>query len=307
VVGEVAPEPPKPENDAELGEALAERPDPETPTGGSASSGTSELDSLASDLGAEAPANGKGTGDDGLMSRLSEFLATDDTSMKPDTGKGNTATDGGSLDELASLADDIGVVETARVPPAVSQVLPDTVLTLGESVHLTSVMPSRPDDPSEANFCVEKNRKKTIFCVEPVDWPPDLARQLRVSTIMYQGAQAVVRYDAGQATRFHAIFPISAFDPLVSYYTRRFGPPTEIASRKIAPFGQPRQENPIYVWKRDDPLSGRKTTLEVRQYDDGRGGFPDLRHGAVMLYNEASKPIFPVLSSLDLMPTTGTN
>ena len=48
------------------------------------------------------------------------------------------------------------------------------------------------------------------------------------------------------------------------------------------------------------------TTLEIRRYDDARGGFPDLKHGVLMLANATSQPIFPVLSALDLMPTTGT-
>lgn len=304
VVGDKAPEPPKPEpsvSDLDLGDSLAALPDSKE------SSGLGELDSLASDLGAEAPANtGNGNGNDSLMSKLSQFLEADDPLSKDDKGSKPAAADDG-LSELAALAKDVGVVRTAPVKTPVAQTLPETVLTLGESVHLTSVMPPKPDDPAETNYCVEKQHNNIVFCVEPVDWPPDLAEKLRVSTIMYQGTQAVVRYDEGQATRFHAIFPTSGFDPLVAYYARRFGPPSEIESRKIAPFGRPRQENPVYVWRRDDPLSGKKTTLEVRQFDDGRGGFPDLRHGAVMLYNEASKPIFPVLSALDLMPTTGTN
>ncbi len=306
VIGDKAPEPPKPVpsvSDLDLGDSLAALPDSKE------SSGLGELDSLASDLGAEAPANtgkGNGNGSDSLMSKLSQFLEADDPLSKNDKGSKPATSDDG-LSELAALAKDVGVVRTAPVKTPVAQTLPETVLTLGESVHLTSAMPPKPDDPAETNYCVEKQRNNIVFCVEPVDWPPDLVEKLRVSTIMYQGAQAVVRYDEGQATRFHAIFPTSGFEPLVAYYARRFGPPSEIESRKIAPFGRPRQENPVYVWRRDDPLSGKKTTLEVRQFDDGRGGFPDLRHGAVMLYNDASKPIFPVLSALDLMPTTGTN
>ncbi|MBT3361014.1 MAG: hypothetical protein HN403_15430, partial [Rhodospirillales bacterium] len=251
--------------------------------------------------------------DDGksdLMGQLSNFLEADDSPLTTDeTDDPNAESDGEppALDELDAAAQEIGVTQTASLPPMVARQLPPTVLTLGESVHLTAAKPPPADDPSEEPYCVEKNGGKTVFCVEDVDWPADLAEELDVSTIMYKGAQAIVRYDDGIATRFHAIFPSPAYGTLVSYYSRRFGEPTEISERTIAPFAQPREVNPIMSWRRDDPLSGEVTTLEVRRYDDARGTFPDLKHGVLMLSNATSPPIFPVLSALDLMPTTGTN
>ncbi|MBL6929285.1 MAG: hypothetical protein ISR44_08945 [Rhodospirillales bacterium] len=287
-----------------------------------------ELDALADDLGVDdgetdaipgleedpdpQAADGGGEKTD-LMGQLSNFLEADDALLETDEPADPDAdadTDSESLpglEELDAAAEEIGVTQTASVPPMVARQLPDKVLTLGESIHLTAARPETPDDPSEEPYCVEKNAGKTVFCVEMVDWPPDLGEELAVSTIMYQGSQAIVRYDDGMATRYHAIFPSEAFDSLVSYYTRRFGEPTETNERTIAPFAQPRQINPILAWRRDDPLSGELTTLEIRRFDDARGGFPDLKHGVLMLANAASSPIFPILSALDLMPTTGTN
>jgi hypothetical protein len=43
------------------------------------------------------------------------------------------------------------------------------------------------------------------------------------------------------------------------------------------------------------------TVLEIRKYDDSRGGFPDTKRGAVMLYLAHSPPIFPQVSSHELM------
>jgi len=39
------------------------------------------------------------------------------------------------------------------------------------------------------------------------------------------------------------------------------------------------------------------TVLEIRKFDDSRGGFPDTNHGAVMLYLANSPPILPQVSS----------
>jgi hypothetical protein len=43
------------------------------------------------------------------------------------------------------------------------------------------------------------------------------------------------------------------------------------------------------------------TILELCQYDDTRGGFPDAQRGAVMLYLANSPTIFPQVSSHELM------
>ncbi len=45
---------------------------------------------------------------------------------------------------------------------------------------------------------------------------------------------------------------------------------------------------------------------EIRKYDDSRGGFPDTNRGAVMLYLANSPPIFPQVSSHELMRISRT-
>jgi hypothetical protein len=208
---------------------------------------------------------------------------------------------------LEGPADTVGVapVRTAMAsPPTPPRRAPDSVLTLGDSVYISAAMPPESADPSERNFCVKKSRGAVVFCVEPVDWPAKLARQLRVNSIMYQGAQAIVRYDDGTVTRIQAIFPTESHSALIAHYTQRFGKPTATSEQSITPFAQPRQSNQVVSWQRLDPLTHEKTTLEIRRYDDTRGSFPDMRYGVILLYNAASPPIFPVLSTLDLMPTS---
>ncbi len=235
----------------------------------------------------------------GLLDQLAETPRTekaDSTAAKEDWPRG-----------LEGPADTVAVapVRTAMVStPAPARRAPDSVLTLGSSIHIAAAMPPESDDPSERNFCVKKSRGAVVFCVEPVDWPARLSRQLRVNSIMYQGAQAIVRYDNGAATRIYAIFPTESHAALISHYTQRFGKPTATSEHAITPFAQPRQSNQVVSWQRIDPLTHEKTTLEIRRYDDTRGGFPDMRYGAILLFNAASPPIFPILSTLDLMPTS---
>jgi hypothetical protein len=48
------------------------------------------------------------------------------------------------------------------------------------------------------------------------------------------------------------------------------------------------------------------TILEIRKFDDSRGGFPDTNRGAVMLYLANSPPIFPQVSAHELMRISRT-
>ena|GEM_PF-6678035 len=245
----------------------------------------------------KAQASGRTTDDSvGMLGDLADI---------PDTPAPAKKTKRGKAGHLASLGVPLDVLPKAPASPV--RKLPDNVLALGETLHLGSKMQPPSEDPATRNHCVKKNDDTAVFCVEPVDWPSPLSQSLRVSSIMYQGAQAVVRYDGGIASRAQAIFPNSAYDGVIAYYTKRFGSPVPVPGNTIAPFAQPRQENPTVRWQRKDPDTGEETTLEIRKYDDTRGGFPDLRHSALMLYDARSAEIFPELSALDLMPTTGSN
>ncbi|MCH8236870.1 MAG: hypothetical protein IIC06_01725, partial [Proteobacteria bacterium] len=174
-------------------------------------------------------------------------------------------------------------------------------LSLGKSVSLENSFPPMGQGFDPLNQCVKKNRGTTLFCLEPVDWPERMQADFQVPTILYTGFKAIARYDQGIASRFHALFPSEAFERVISYFQGRFGDPTDVWNRSIAPFAKPRQDNPTLAWRSLDPKTQAVTVLEIRKYDDSRGGFPDTRRGAVMLYLANSPPIFPQVSSHELM------
>ncbi|MFQ5766083.1 MAG: hypothetical protein ACE5GT_14275, partial [Rhodospirillales bacterium] len=202
-------------------------------------------------------------------------------------------------------------VETAEAPPVAPKRRPPTsmlktsltgvTLSLGESVSLENTYPPMGQGLDPHNRCVKKNRGTTLFCLEPVDWPESLRADFLVPTILYTGHKAIARYDQGIASRFHALFPSEAFERVVRYFHGRFGEPTDAWNRSIAPFAQPRQDNPTLAWRSIEPKTQVVTVLEIRKYDDTRGGFPDTNRGAVMLYLANSPPIFPQVSSHELM------
>ena len=43
------------------------------------------------------------------------------------------------------------------------------------------------------------------------------------------------------------MFNIRDYDRVVEFLKQRFGPPTAVSQRVIAPFDQPRQPNPTFV------------------------------------------------------------
>ncbi|MCH7832215.1 MAG: hypothetical protein IIC55_05025 [Proteobacteria bacterium] len=193
---------------------------------------------------------------------------------------------------------------TARKPVRGSLLrtsLTGVTLSLGESVSLENSFPPAGAGIDPYNRCVKKNRGTTLFCLETVDWPEAMQPDFLVPTILYTGQKAIARYDQGIASRFHALFPSESFQRIAGYFHQRFGEPTDAWNRSIAPFAQPRQDNPTLAWRSIDPESQVITVLEIRKYDDSRGGFPDTKRGAVMLYLANAPPIFPQVSSHELM------
>jgi hypothetical protein len=149
--------------------------------------------------------------------------------------------------------------------------------------------------------CVGKERSTIVFCVEPVAWPDGVRDAFVVDTVLYQGFQAIVRYDGEKASTIQTLFRSESFDAVVDHFTKLYGPPTDAWMRRIAPLGSPGQDNPTVAWRSGNVVNGQVAHLEVRAYDDSRGGFPDMRHGTVLLRDAEARPIFPRLSSLDLM------
>ncbi len=193
------------------------------------------------------------------------------------------------------------VVKKPRKAPLPETVLKGVTLSLGQSVSLENSYPPMGDGIDPHNRCVKKNRGTTLFCLEAVDWPEKMQADFLVPTILYTGQKAIARYDQGIASRFHALFPSESFSRVAAFFHERFGKPTNVWNRSIAPFAQPRQDNPTLAWHSLDLETQVVTVLEIRKYDDSRGGFPDTKRGAVMLYLANAPPIFPQISPHELM------
>jgi hypothetical protein len=179
--------------------------------------------------------------------------------------------------------------------------LDNVILSMGESVTLENTLPPQQGGLDPLNECIKKNRGTTLSCVEPIDWPQELRASFLIPTILYTGPMAITRYDQGSPSRFHALFDSNEFEKIMAYYQSRYGEPTEIWKRSIAPLAKPREDNPTVTWRCRNSSSNVISVLEIRKYDDTRGGFPDTNRGAVMLYHINAPTIFPQVSSHELM------
>ena len=174
-------------------------------------------------------------------------------------------------------------------------------LALGKSVRLGVLPLGRRDDPEFRRRCVEKKRRTVIFCVIPVDWPKTMKPYFTVGSVLYDGAKAIARYDDERATFYHALFESDAFEEVVAFYRKRLGLPTESWVRRMVVMASAPRPNPTVLWRSVESATNLVTTLEIRKYDDARGGFPDTKRGAILLYHTWSSPIFPEVSHLELM------
>ena len=188
--------------------------------------------------------------------------------------------------------------DAPRLPPPADvprEDLGKVALALGRSAALGKAAPPTTEEPEAGVRCVRTAGGATVVCVEPVDWPEEVASLVQVKSGMYQGARALVRYDDGKATRLHVLFPTESFDAIVAFCTRRFGPPLKTLDR-----GTAGRTNPTALWMSIDPVTDQVVALEIRKFDDVRGAFPDTVHGAMMLFPASTAPVFPRLPLLKL-------
>jgi len=266
-------------------------------------------DVLAAAPQSEAPAEPQS----GLVDRLSSLFDPNDPGAVGSGGAIRSLTgEPPAITEPTGSWDVVDVVPAAPPPPRlllggpvqqhVPEGLPRNDLTLAIGRTVLGKAPPVNDDPQSLRRpCVDKRRGSVTFCIESVEWPSELQSLMRVDTVMYQGLNMISRYDNGVATRFYALFPSQNFEQIAKYLAATMGQPTSVWKRTIAPLAQPRAENPTVIWKTVNPETQAVSLLEIRQYDDTRGGFPDEERGAIMLYRAQSGPIFPQVSALELM------
>lgn len=190
-------------------------------------------------------------------------------------------------------------VEAAAQPPQkhISEPPPASGLALGKYLVLGT------DYQGDGSNCVKKQNGYVFFCAQDIVWPQDIRKFFDSGASLSLGVQGVVRYDGKKLTHAHALFTAAGLEQVVSYLQMRFGPPLETLQRIVTPFEGRPMNNPTSIWRRDVMVGGQKlaVTLEVRGFDDTRGGFPDMEHGMVRLYGANSLPIFPQVSAIEMM------
>ena len=181
-------------------------------------------------------------------------------------------------------------VEVALAPPSAS-------LMLGLSLKLGM------SHQGNENSCVTKKNGYVHFCAQTIKWPDHIRAQFKTNGNLYQGTQAIGRYDGKKLSHIHATFFETGLKDVISYLEDRFGPPVEILHNTVAPFEGTPRKNPTFIWREKDyALSkGKNVNLEVRRFNDVVGGFPDMKHGFIRLYADGALPIFPQVSSSELM------
>jgi len=175
-----------------------------------------------------------------------------------------------------------------------------TRFNLGDTVQL-----DRPFDPTAQGpgGCIDKPGLGARFCMDPVSWPAPMSAALELADeeTIYRGARAVVRYDDGQVSQAHVMFPASAFIDLVEHLTARYGAPTE-QNVTVSPVpGDVEIINTIVRWKSIFDDGRDAMVLELRAYDDVRHVHPDRQHGFLWLYRDGATPVFRHFTTVDLM------
>lgn len=252
---------------------------------------------------------GKPAEQNGIISKvMSIFSPSKDSKNKPDAPQKTAAAktvkqdaDSWSVKEVQQAK----VVPKAPAKNAVRKVpeknLRGTILSIGGQTTLGRKAPEKSSSPWYYSSCIDKRSGSILFCIEDLEWPQEIESHFLSDSIMYEGTRTIVRYDEGASSYYHTVFPSKSFTTIVNYFSQRYGEPTKKLNRSMAPLAQPRKPNPTVVWQSIAPVTNLVTTLEVRMYDDNRGGFPDTKRGAVYLYHEWSQSVFPQVSAVELM------
>ena len=209
--------------------------------------------------------------------------------------KPNMVSDG-ELD-LAHFKTEKRVLRTP-LPLSDSSATNDNKLKLGSNIFLGQVLDLARQSPAG---CIEKRSLGSHFCVEPVAWPAEAATSFNISSAIYLGEQAVVRYDRGRATQAYAIFAIDQFVNVIKHLQKVFGPPSSKDIVWMHMLEAPRIPNPTFRWKHVSSDGEVETFLEVRNFDNYRKSYADTKNGFILLTRKGMPDMFTQLSTMDLM------
>ncbi len=186
-------------------------------------------------------------------------------------------------------------------PPAPQEA--DRLQDLAEKLYIGQTMKlGRQRDTTSSKGCVEKPPAGNRFCIEPVDWPDEIADAFQVQTTLYRGRKSIIHYENGKARQFHVLFPHGNFQAIVEHFTKRFGEPAESPVIRLALIGEADRKNRTARWLGPGNSAGGQSILEVREFDDMRWSAPpDARHGVVRLYRKGAEPVFQHVSWSDFL------
>lgn len=149
--------------------------------------------------------------------------------------------------------------------------------------------------------CVIKQDIRARFCLDAVTWPGLFLNDLFTDDVVYNGNQAIVRYDDNRISQAHVLFPADRFIQVLEHIEKKYGAPTEQELFKTQIPERPPIINTVVRWRSVFGEDKKDLILEVRAHDDTRRTFPDKTHGFIWLYRDGAKPVFRNISVVDLM------
>jgi len=150
--------------------------------------------------------------------------------------------------------------------------------------------------------CVKKPSWRSTFCVEQITWPKEIDGDFGRPGFYAGGGRAIVRYDGGEASQYHVLFPASSFARIARYFKRKLGTPTDTPDIWTAMLGEPKRFNKTFRWRVPAAAGGGQATIELREMDDLRWSMPpDPGHGVLRLYRRGAGTVFELLTATDLL------
>jgi len=163
---------------------------------------------------------------------------------------------------------------------------------LGRSLRL-----GKPVATKVTDICIDKGSRHLLFCIEPVNWPEEIAEAFQVRSNLYRGARAIIHYDDGAASQIHALFPTRNFDAIAAYLQKSLGAPGKPSDSWAVMPGEPNRPNRIVRWR-----GPGASVLEIRQIDDLRwSSTPDTKHGVVRIYADGAATLFRYVTWSDFV------
>ncbi|MBL93736.1 MAG: hypothetical protein CFH06_01013 [Alphaproteobacteria bacterium MarineAlpha3_Bin5] len=202
----------------------------------------------------------------------------------------------GQLD-MAHFTAQKEILPTVKSPIQITPLI-DAKLRLGSNIVLGRELDLARQGPAG---CIEKSFANAHFCVEPISWPANTANLFNISSAIYIGEQAVVRYDRGRASQAYTMFPVEKFVNVVKHLQKLFGPPSARDIVWMHMLEAPRIPNPTFRWVTKSSDGEVETLLEVRNFDNYRKPYPDTKNGFILLTRKGVPDMFSHLSTMDLM------